>query len=75
MDIADFVIHVHPELSAERRSKIEDELGACGGVVSVHFGRGHPHELVVAYDPQTINARQILDAVRKYDEAATMIGL
>lgn len=75
MNIADILIHVHPELSAEQRAKIEGELGGRDGVVSVHFSPGHPHLLTVAYDPQTITSRQILDAVRRWDEAATMAGL
>lgn len=75
MDIADILIHVHPELSAVQRAKIEDELGERDGVVSVHFSPGHPHLLTVAYDPRTVTARQILDLVRRWDEAATMVGL
>jgi hypothetical protein len=75
MDIADVLIHVHPELSAPQRAKIEDELGGRNGVISLHFSPGHPHVLKVAYDPQAITSREILDLVRRWDEAATMVGL
>jgi allophanate hydrolase subunit 1 len=75
MDIADILIHVHPELSASQREKIETEVGALTGVVSVHFSSGHPHELTVAYDPARITSQRILELVRQWDKAASLVGL
>lgn len=75
MDIADIMIHVHADLSAEQREKIEETVGACEGVVSVHFSPQHAHEMTVAYDPETINAQMILARVRQWDAVATMVGL
>jgi len=75
MDIADIMIHVHPDLSAEQRAKIEDAIGACEGVISVHFSPQHAHEMTVAYDPEVINSQTILKQVRQWDAAATMAGL
>jgi len=75
MDIADILIHVHPELSADQRMKIEDEIGTQKGVLSVHFSAKHVHELTVAYDPQAITSQRILELVRAWDKAATMVGL
>jgi hypothetical protein len=75
MDITDILIHMHPELSAQQRVKIEADVGARDGILSVHFSSEHPHELIVAYDPQAISSQQILTLVRKWDTAATMMGL
>lgn len=75
MDIVDIMIHVHPDLSAEQRAKIENEVGACEGIVSVHFSPQHAHEMTVAYDPEVINSQTILKQVRQWDAAATMAGL
>ncbi len=75
MDIADILIHVHPDLLAEQRAKVEEAVAACGGVVSVHFSPGHAHELMVAYDPEAINSTTILKQVRQADAVATMVGL
>jgi len=75
MDIVDILIHVHPELSVEQRAKIEHEIGVHKGVMSVHFSTGHPHQLTVAYDPQAIASKRILELVRVSDKAATMVGL
>jgi len=37
MDITDIMFHVHPELSAEQRAKVEEEVSSQDGVISVHF--------------------------------------
>ncbi len=75
MDIADILIHVHPTLSAEQRTKIEEALSGSKGVVSAHFSPTHSHMLTVAYDPEASNAGQLLQTVREWDAAATMAGL
>lgn len=75
MDIADIMIHVHTDLSAEQRAKIEEAVSACDGVVSVHFSPEHTHELTVAYDPEAINSKTILEQVRQWDKEAMMAGL
>lgn len=75
MDIADILIHVHPDLSVEQRTKIEDSIGTHDGVVSIHFSTEHPHELIAAYDPTTITSDSILHQVRQWDKEAMMAGL
>jgi len=75
MNIADILIHVHPDLSSEQRAKIEQEVGAHEGVVSVHFSTEHTHELTVAYNPEAINSKTILEQVRQWDKEAMMAGL
>jgi len=75
MNIADILIHVHPELSVEQRTKIEEDVSNQNGVVSVHFSPEHQHELTIAYDPQSITSEAILNLVRQYDPDAVMIGL
>ncbi|HEC27435.1 MAG TPA: ATP-binding protein [Gammaproteobacteria bacterium] len=75
MDIADILIHVHPDLLAEQREKLEEALNSNEGVVSVHFSSEHAHELIVAYNPDVINSATILEQIRQWDAAATMAGL
>jgi len=75
MDITDILIHVHPTLSAEQRAKIEDALIASKGVVAATFSHTHSHMLTVAYDPEAAHAAQLLQTVREWDAAATMVGL
>lgn len=75
MNIVDIIIHVHPDLSAEQRVKIEEAVGAYDGVVSAHFSPKHIHVLTVAYDPEAIDSQTILKQVQQWDAAATMVGL
>lgn len=75
MDITDILIHVHPELDAPQQTLIEEALGGQAGVISAHFSKEHPHELIVAYDPEATGSARLLDIVRGWDAAATMAGL
>ncbi|MBI3480908.1 MAG: hypothetical protein HY016_11230 [Nitrosomonadales bacterium] len=76
MDTPDIMIYVHPELSAEGRSKIEDAVMACAGVIAADFDQHiHPHALKVLYNSAATNGKQILAKVRQFDPAATLVGL
>jgi hypothetical protein len=75
MDIADILFHVHPDLSEPQRVQVENGLREYDGVISVHFSPEHSHELTVAYDPRKIGSKQLLERVRTWDPAATMVGL
>lgn len=75
MELANILINAHPELPEQQRKMVGEEVGSVEGVASFHFSPGHPHEVIVAYDPQTIASRDILDKVRKWDNEATMAGL
>jgi len=76
INIADIVVHLHPESSCDDRDKIERELRAHNGVVSVHFNAGeHPHAVVVAYNPDAVTAQEVLTEIRKCDTGAVMAGL
>lgn len=75
MNIADFIIHVHSDLTEDQRTKIEESTAAKDGVLSVHFSPGHTHELTVAYDPQVIHSDVILKQIRHWDKGAVMFGL
>lgn len=76
MDTADVLIHVHPELSADDRVKLEKTVIGCNGVVAASFDHHqHPHALTVVYNPDATHGKAILDVVRQTDPAATMVGL
>ena len=76
MNIADVLVHVHSELSAADRTKVKQGVSTCVGVVSANFDQHkHPHALIVQYHPETVKSKQILEVVRQYDPAATLVGL
>ena len=75
MNITDIMIHVHPELSADQRAKVEEEVSNQDGVISVHFSPELQHEMTVAYNPESVTSETILSLVRQWDQDAVMIGL
>ena len=76
MNTADMLIHVHPELDAQSRSKLEKMIMGCAGVDCAEFDtHSHYHAMMVKYDPDAIRGMQILDRVRKVDPVATIVGL
>jgi cell division protein FtsX len=75
VSIVDIVVHLHPESAPDEKEKIENELRAHDGVVSVHFNEeDHPHAMVVAYNPDAASSEAILAEIRKHDSKAVMAG-
>jgi hypothetical protein len=76
MNNADMLIHVHPDLDAQATKKLERKLESHIGIDCAGFiHRPHPHALLVKYDPDTMQGKEILQMVRKLDPAAMMAGL
>jgi hypothetical protein len=76
MDTVDILIHMHPDLGPETRSRVEQEIMACTGVIAANFNHHQqPHALTVLYDPDAVKDQQILEVARRVDPAATMAGL
>jgi hypothetical protein len=76
MNVADMLIHVHPELDVPARSNLERRLASCSGVDCAEFNHhAHPHALIVKFDPDTVDGMKILGMVRNVDPVATIVGL
>ena len=75
INIADIVVHLHPDTTADCRDQTEQGLRSQEGVISVHFNEeDHPHALVVAYNPDVIKSEALLAEIRKCDKDAVMAG-
>lgn len=73
--IADNVVHLHPDATAECKDRVEEELRALEGVVSLHFSeKNQLHALVVAYNPEATDSAALLAEIRKCDKDAVMTG-
>lgn len=73
ISVADIVVHLHPDKTADCRETIEQGLRAHEGVVSVHFNEeDHPHAVVVAYDPKVTKSATLLGVIRECDPDAVM---
>lgn len=76
MKNVDVLIYVHPELSAEDRARLAREVAGSVGVISANFDQHpHPHALLIQYNPDATQSKQVLEVVRRHDPAATMAGL
>ena len=76
MNIADMLIHVHPELDAQNRANLENWVSVCDGVDCAEFDHHtHPHALIVKYDPDAIRGIHILERVRKVVPESSIVGL
>lgn len=76
INIADIVVHLHPDAQHDDRETIENRLRTRDGVLSVHFSeKDHPHALVVAYNPAIVSSETLLAEIRKCDRHAVMAGL
>jgi len=76
ISIADIVVHLHPDISCDDEEKVERDLRARNGVISVHFNeKQHPHAVVVAYNPEAVTSQEVLTEIRKCDKQAVMAGI
>jgi len=75
MNTEDIMILVHPSLSPEQHTKIEEAMNTYKGIVSVHFNSKYTHELTVTYASEVVDSQRILQQVRHWDKEAMAVGL
>ncbi len=76
MSTADMLIHIHPELDAQKKDHLAKWIADCDGVDCVEFDCHSTHyALIVKFDPDKVQSMQILNMVRKMDPVATIVGL
>lgn len=76
INIADIIVHLHPDCSCDDTDKMERDLRSHDGVISVHFNtKEHPHAAIVAYNPDVVTGKEVLSEIRKCDSAAMMAGI
>ena len=76
MNLADILIHVNPELDANKRTDVTRKVESHVGVDCAEFNHHiHPHALIVKYDPDAVQSMEILNMVRHFDSKAAIVGL
>jgi hypothetical protein len=75
VQFADILVHIDDNLSAEQRSRIEDNLRAIDGVVSVHNPDDRPHLTIVQFVPNKTSSAEILQTVTGQGVRAELVGL
>jgi len=75
ISLSDVMIHIDETLPIERRGKVEEQLRAVDGVVSVHNPADKPHLMLVQYRPDLANSQSLLARVRGEGVHAELVGL
>ena len=75
IQIADITLHIDESLDIENRARIEDEIRAVDGVVSVHAPAERPHLMIAGYNPEKTTSGAILETVTRQGIHAELIGL
>ncbi|MDR3390490.1 MAG: hypothetical protein P4L77_02040 [Sulfuriferula sp.] len=75
ISIADFIIHVDESLTREQLDRLQNAVRENTCVVSAATGDRTPHLMLIAYNPDCANAREILDGVTSQGLRATALGL
>jgi len=70
MNIADMTIHIPQDLHPVNQERLEDELRELEGVSAAHFNYRIKNWLMVVYEPESTNPRNILNQVRQWDKNA-----
>lgn len=73
--MADVTIHIDEDTDHSARERIQDALRELPGVMAASSHDERPHLMVVEYDPERINSRQLLDKVTASGVHAELIGL
>ena len=74
-NLADLVLHIDENLSADQRGTIEESLRSLDGVVSVHNSDKTPHLTIIEYDPADMDSQRILKRVTDQGAHAELVGL
>ena len=73
--MADVTIHIDEAVAVEQREGLQDKLRTLDGVLAAASQDDTPHLVVVEYNPDLIDSREILDAVTDSGLHAELIGM
>lgn len=74
IDIADVMVHIDETLDHRHLEGLSGMMHEVEGVVSVGLHDNKPHLMIVGYNPQMIQSRQVLDSVTAQGLHAELIG-
>jgi hypothetical protein len=75
ISLADVTLHIDQSLDPGQRARLESDLRAIAGVVSVHHPDDRPHLAIVQYNPQETGSGDLLKAVTGLGVRAELVGL
>lgn len=75
MHRVDILIHVNETLGITERTSLEDDLRKVDGVIAPRFNKEATHLLLVTYDPQVVDTRNLLNRVKARGHNAQLVGM
>ncbi len=71
----DVLVHIDETLDQEEQADIDGSVRSLNGVFSVHIPTQKPHLMLVEYNPDWTNAKDILAFVTHNGLHAELVGL
>ena len=72
--IADVVVHIDETLATDELNSLVDAIRGIDGVISAGT-HDRPHLVTVAYNPDNVNSKAILEKVKSQGCHAELIGI
>jgi len=72
---SDVIIHIDDDLEDADIHELERDIGAVPGVYSACVNDRVRHLMLIDYDPEDVNATDLLGIVRQYGIGAALVGL
>ena len=75
MNVVDVLIHVNELLDNNQRVQLEQTMRDLDGVIAPRFNPDHPHLMLVAFNPQHVHSKVLLQQVNSAGYHAQLIGV
>ena len=73
--MADVVLHIDEETTAEEREGLRDVFLQTNGVMAADYRNDKPHLMIIEYDPDTIDSSALLKIAENKGLHAELIGM
>ena len=73
--LAEVTLHIDEDISHDERERFRDVLLAMDGVMAAAYHDEKPHLMLIEYNPDAVNSVEFVDAARKQNLHAELIGL
>ena len=74
-NLADFVVHIDETLPSDRLNTLEAHIHGIDGVVSACNRKDQPHLMTIVYNPEHVEAHDILVNIKNEGFHAELVGL
>ena len=72
--LAEVTLHIDEDTAHEEREKFRDTLLALDGVIAAAYHDERPHLMLIEYNPGAINSIEFVNAAKKHNLHAELIG-